>query len=69
VNLYASVLLEGALRLEEIGPLSFIGSLATSDAIRDLGLTPAIKWPNDVMLDRQKVAGRPPRMGAARAGG
>jgi BirA family biotin operon repressor/biotin-[acetyl-CoA-carboxylase] ligase len=57
VNLYASVLLEGALRLEEIGPLSFIGSLATSDAIRDLGLTPAIKWPNDVMLDRQKVAG------------
>jgi BirA family biotin operon repressor/biotin-[acetyl-CoA-carboxylase] ligase len=57
VNLYASVLLEGALRLEEIGPLSFIGSLATSDAIRDLGLTPTIKWPNDVMLDRQKVAG------------
>ncbi|HEU5191711.1 MAG TPA: biotin--[acetyl-CoA-carboxylase] ligase [Methylomirabilota bacterium] len=57
VNFYASVLLEGELRLEDMGPVSFIGSLATSDAIKDLGLAPAIKWPNDVLLDRQKVAG------------
>lgn len=57
VNFYASVLLEGELRLEDMGPVSFIGSLATSDAIKDLGLAPAIKWPNDVLLGRQKVAG------------
>ena len=57
VNLYASVLLEGELRLEDMGPVSFIGSLATSDAIKDLGLAPTIKWPNDVLLGRQKVAG------------
>ena len=57
VNLYASVLLEGGVRLEEVGPLSFIGSLAVSDAIHDLGLAPAIKWPNDVLIGRQKVAG------------
>jgi BirA family biotin operon repressor/biotin-[acetyl-CoA-carboxylase] ligase len=57
VNFYASVLLEGELRLEDMGPVSFIGSLATTDAIKDLGLAPAIKWPNDVLLGRQKVAG------------
>lgn len=57
VNLYASVLLEGELRLEDLGPVSFIASLATTDAIKDLGLMPSIKWPNDVLLNRQKVAG------------
>ena len=57
VNLYASVLLEGELKLNEMGPVSFMGSLAASDAIKDLGLLPAIKWPNDVLLDQQKVAG------------
>ena len=57
VNLYASVLLGEGLRPEDAGTLSFIGSLATSDAIRALGLSPAIKWPNDVLLGREKVAG------------
>ncbi|HKZ05571.1 MAG TPA: biotin--[acetyl-CoA-carboxylase] ligase [Methylomirabilota bacterium] len=57
VNLYAAVLLGQGLPLKEAGPLSFIGSLAVSDAIRELGLFPAIKWPNDVLLGRDKVAG------------
>ena len=57
VNLYAAVLLGPRLRLKEAGPLSFIGSLAVSDAIRELGLSPSIKWPNDVLLGREKVAG------------
>ena len=37
--------------------LVIIGSLAVSDAIRELGLSPSIKWPNDVLLGREKVAG------------
>jgi BirA family biotin operon repressor/biotin-[acetyl-CoA-carboxylase] ligase len=57
VNLYASVLLRDGLKLDEAGPLSFIASLAVSDAISELGLSPAIKWPNDVLLGRQKVSG------------
>jgi BirA family transcriptional regulator, biotin operon repressor / biotin---[acetyl-CoA-carboxylase] ligase len=57
VNFYASVLLAGERRVEDMCPVSFIGSLATSDAIKELGLTPSIKWPNDVLLSRQKVAG------------
>jgi BirA family biotin operon repressor/biotin-[acetyl-CoA-carboxylase] ligase len=40
-----------------VGALSFIASLAVVDAIKGLGLDPAIKWPNDVLVDRKKVAG------------
>ena len=36
---------------------SFVASLALADAIREQGLAPAIKWPNDVLVTRRKVAG------------
>ena len=57
VNLYASVLFREPMKVEEVGLVSFAASLAVSDAIRDLGLSPAIKWPNDVLIGRKKVAG------------
>jgi BirA family biotin operon repressor/biotin-[acetyl-CoA-carboxylase] ligase len=57
VNLYASVLLQPTLRAEELPVFSLVASLALSDALRDLGLAPGIKWPNDVLLDGRKVAG------------
>jgi BirA family biotin operon repressor/biotin-[acetyl-CoA-carboxylase] ligase len=34
-----------------------MASLALTDAIRELGLSPAITWPNDVLLQGRKVAG------------
>ncbi|MGH3065832.1 MAG: biotin--[acetyl-CoA-carboxylase] ligase [Gaiellaceae bacterium] len=38
--------------------LSLVAGIAVADALeRTLGLAPQIKWPNDVMLRRQKVAG------------
>lgn len=57
VNLYASVLFRDGITVEEAGPFSFAASLAVSDAIKDLGLSAAIKWPNDVLIERKKVAG------------
>ena len=38
--------------------LSLVAALATALAVEDaIGLSAQIKWPNDVMLDRRKVAG------------
>jgi BirA family biotin operon repressor/biotin-[acetyl-CoA-carboxylase] ligase len=57
VNLYASALFREPLMPRKAGLFSFIAGLALADAIKDLGLHPAIKWPNDVLLDTKKVAG------------
>jgi len=57
VNLYASVLFRPAIGPTEAPVFSFIASLALADAIRALGLPAAIKWPNDVLVERKKVAG------------
>jgi BirA family biotin operon repressor/biotin-[acetyl-CoA-carboxylase] ligase len=57
VNLYASVLLRPDIPPAAAGVHSFVASLAVADAIREQGLAPAIKWPNDVLVTRRKVAG------------
>ena len=57
VNLYVSALFRDCLSPADAPLFSFIASLAVADAVRELGQTPAIKWPNDVLLGRKKVAG------------
>jgi BirA family biotin operon repressor/biotin-[acetyl-CoA-carboxylase] ligase len=56
-NLYVSVLFHADAAPRTVGVFSFIASLAVADAIRDLGLSPTIKWPNDVLVRHKKVAG------------
>jgi biotin-(acetyl-CoA carboxylase) ligase len=57
MNLYASVLLKPAIAPAAVPVFTFIASLALADAIRALGLQPAVKWPNDVLVKGGKVAG------------
>jgi BirA family biotin operon repressor/biotin-[acetyl-CoA-carboxylase] ligase len=57
VNLYASVLFRPEIPLGAVPVFSFIASLAASDAIRVEGLPAVIKWPNDILVGRRKVAG------------
>jgi len=57
VNLYASVLFRPAIAAGGAAVFSFMASLAVTDAVRELGLAPAIKWPNDVLVGGRKVAG------------
>jgi BirA family biotin operon repressor/biotin-[acetyl-CoA-carboxylase] ligase len=57
VNLYASVLFRERLQPKGAMVFSLTASLAVAHAIRTLGLHPAIKWPNDVLVHGKKVAG------------
>jgi BirA family biotin operon repressor/biotin-[acetyl-CoA-carboxylase] ligase len=57
VNLYLSTLLRPQILPREAPGFSFVGSLALADAIKTEGLSPTIKWPNDVLVEGKKVAG------------
>jgi BirA family biotin operon repressor/biotin-[acetyl-CoA-carboxylase] ligase len=56
-SILCSVLLEPPVG-SDLPPLSLVGGLAAAQAVeRATGLGAQIKWPNDVMLNRRKVAG------------
>ena len=59
-NLYASVLLRVDGPLAASAQLSFVAGLALADALlrhAPDGIEPRLKWPNDVLIGRAKVAG------------
>src|SRR5262245_40377596 len=57
VNLYASVLFRPLIPPRGAGGFSLAGPLALADAIDAEGMSSTIKWPNDVLVERRKVAG------------
>jgi len=57
-GLYVSIVLRPALRADSLPVLTLALGLATSDAIAETtGITCDLRWPNDVMIERKKVAG------------
>jgi len=58
VNLYCSVILRPAIMPYEAPQLTFLSAVAVARAIElTTGLTPEIKWPNDLLVSGKKVAG------------
>lgn len=60
-NLYASLLLSDAAPPEHLPELSLVAALAVHDAVAGripgLAARVALKWPNDLLIDRNKFAG------------
>lgn len=70
MGVWLSVLLRPDMTPERAPLITFCAALAMNRAIRSVcGLSPAIKWPNDVVLDGRKVCGVLMEMGFDQDGG
>jgi BirA family biotin operon repressor/biotin-[acetyl-CoA-carboxylase] ligase len=56
-NIYLSVVLRPGLHPSSVYPITFLSSLAVYDTLLHSGLTPALKWPNDVLVNEKKICG------------
>jgi BirA family biotin operon repressor/biotin-[acetyl-CoA-carboxylase] ligase len=58
LNLYLSVILRPKIPPHQASLITLLAAVATADAIENYsGLKPSIKWPNDLLLGKRKVAG------------
>jgi BirA family biotin operon repressor/biotin-[acetyl-CoA-carboxylase] ligase len=54
---FSLILRPSDVEREHVGRFSGLGALALVSALRKRGLNALIKWPNDVLIQRKKVAG------------
>ena len=57
VNLYGSVILRPPLPPGSAPLFTFIASIALVDTLEIYGVRAGIKWPNDILVQRKKIAG------------
>ncbi len=58
VNLYCSIILRPPILPQKASQLTFLSAVAVARAVAaTTSLQPAIKWPNDVLVEGRKVAG------------
>lgn len=58
LNLYLSVILRPKIPPQQASLMTLMAAIATAEAIKQIsGLSPLIKWPNDLLLRNRKVAG------------
>ncbi len=56
-GLYLSAVLRPPLPLDEVPPLTLAIGIAICDAVRAHGVAAQLKWPNDILVGRKKLAG------------
>lgn len=56
-NLYASCAMVTRLCGDAFGALPLAAAVSLAEALEGLGFSPELKWPNDVMIARKKLAG------------
>ncbi|MCW3059679.1 MAG: birA [Capsulimonas sp.] len=56
-NLLMTVVLRPNYPVSGAWRLGYVAALAVADALSELGLSPALKWPNDVLLNGNKTCG------------
>jgi BirA family biotin operon repressor/biotin-[acetyl-CoA-carboxylase] ligase len=58
LGIYASLILRPAIKAPRAPLLTLMAAVAVADALAEVcGLTARIKWPNDVLIGRLKIAG------------
>jgi len=56
-NLYVSCVLRTLLPPDKVPPLTLCAGLAVCETVNTLGVGASIKWPNDVLVGKRKLAG------------
>lgn len=56
-GLWFSLILRPTVDLVSISKVTLISAVALCDALKNSGVSPQIKWPNDILINNKKVAG------------
>jgi BirA family biotin operon repressor/biotin-[acetyl-CoA-carboxylase] ligase len=56
-GLWLTIILRPKIMVDEAYKLTFMAGVAVANVLRKYGISPLIKWPNDVFVDGKKISG------------